>query len=159
MERRKATPHRRGEAENTIPLVDLHPQHDSLHESIMQAMGRVARSQQFVNGGEVELFEREMAGYLGVEHAVAMSSGTDALLAALMALGIGEGDEVVTTAFSFVATAEVILRLGARPVFVDIRPDDYFIDIDGVRQAMTRRTRAIVVAHLFGGAGPVEQIA
>jgi len=160
MARRKATPAARDESHRVeVPLVDLAPQHRPLQAELWQAVQAVAAHQRFVNGPEVELFEQEMSAYLGVAHAVAVSSGTDALLAALMALGVGPGDEVITTAYSFVATAEVIARLGARPVFCDILPDSLFLRPGAVREAFTSNTKVILAVHLFGRLGPVEELA
>ncbi len=133
-----------------VPLVDLQPPYRPLRDEILAAVSRVCDSQRFVLGPEVDSLERELEALLGFRHAIAVSSGTDALLLALLALGIGAGDEVVTTPYSFFATAGVIVRLGARPVFVDVEPDTFNIDPGRVAGAITPRTRAIVPVHLFG---------
>jgi dTDP-4-amino-4,6-dideoxygalactose transaminase len=133
-----------------VPLLDLTRQYRELRPEMRQAIDRVCDSQRFILGPEVESFEREAAALLGVEHAVGCSSGTDALLVALMALDIGPGDEVVLPTFSFFATAGVVHRLGARPVFVDVDPVDYCIDPARLSDAIGQRTRAVMPVHLFG---------
>src|SRR5262245_40646412 len=116
-----------------VPLLDLQPQYAAIRADILAAIERVCDSQQFIMGQEVDRFEAEIAGAIGVDHAVGLSSGTDALLVALMALGIGPGDEVITPTFSFFATAGSVARLGATPVFVDVSPDTLMIEADAVR--------------------------
>jgi dTDP-4-amino-4,6-dideoxygalactose transaminase len=141
-----------------VPLLDLEAQHRPLRDALLAAMTRVADSQRFIMGPEVDALEHELAAMLGVRHAIGVSSGTDALLLALMALDIKAGDEVVTTTFSFFATAGVIVRLGARPVLVDIDPLTFNIDAAQVAAAITPRTRAIMPVHLFGLAADLDPI-
>src|SRR5215213_6358949 len=113
-----------------VPLLDLVAQHQTIRDEVMAAVARVFDTQQFIMGAGVADFERAAAEYCQVKHAIGCASGSAALLLALMALGIGEGDEVITTAFTFFATASAITRLGARPVFVDIAYDDFNLDVD-----------------------------
>jgi dTDP-4-amino-4,6-dideoxygalactose transaminase len=133
-----------------VPLLDLQAQYAAIRDEILQAVARVCDSQQFILGPDVEALETELARMLEVKHAIGVSSGTDALLASMMALGIGPGDEVVTTTYSFFATAGCIARLGAKPVLVDIDPYTYNMDLAKVRAALTSRTKAILPVHLFG---------
>jgi dTDP-4-amino-4,6-dideoxygalactose transaminase len=133
-----------------VPLLDLRAQFQPIRDDVLAAMARVADTQQFILGAEVEGFEREMAARLEVEHAVGVSSGTDALLVALMALGIGPGAEVVMPTYSFFATAGCVSRLGATPVFVDIDPVTFNVDPEALEAAVTPATRAILPVHLFG---------
>jgi dTDP-4-amino-4,6-dideoxygalactose transaminase len=133
-----------------VPLLDVNAQNQPLREPILAAMARVMDAGHFILGAEVEAFEKELAAALGVRRAVGVSSGTDALLVALMALGVGPGDEVVTTPFSFYATVGCIARLGAKPVFADIDPATFNLDPVAAAAACGPRTRALIPVHLFG---------
>ncbi|MEX2535730.1 MAG: DegT/DnrJ/EryC1/StrS family aminotransferase [Trueperaceae bacterium] len=141
-----------------IPMLDLTGEIEELWDELSNAVLRVLRSGQFVLGPEVEAFEREAAEYLGVKHAVGLNSGTDALVIGLRALGVGPGDEVITTSFSFFATAEAIINVGASPVFVDVREDSFNIDPDLIEAAITERTKALLPVHLFGNPAAMTKI-
>ena len=142
----------------TVPLLDLHAQNGPLRDEILAAIARVCDSQRFIMGPEIEALESELARMLGVEHAVAVSSGTDAVLLALMTLGIGHGDEVVTSTYSFFATAGAVVRVGARPVLVDIDPETFNADPVAISRAITARTKAIMPVHLFGLSADMDPI-
>jgi len=145
-----------------VPLLDLKAQHSTIRFEIREAIERVVESQRFILGPEVEGLEREVGAFCSARFAIGVSSGTDALLAALMAIGTRPGDEVITTTYSFFATAGVIARLGARPVFVDIDPKTFNLDCSAVAQRITSRTKAILPVHLFGecaSMGPIMEIA
>ncbi len=133
-----------------LQMVDVVGQYQNIKTEIDSAIHTVLDSGQFINGKEVGEFECETAGYLGVKYALGCASGTDALQIAMMALGIGPGDEVVTTPFTFVATAETIAILGAKPVYVDIQPETFNIDPGRIEAAITARTKAIIPVHLYG---------
>jgi dTDP-4-amino-4,6-dideoxygalactose transaminase len=133
-----------------VPLLDLQTQYASLRDEMRHAIDRVFESQRFVLGDEVQKLEASIAAYCETKHAVACASGSDAVLLALMALDLGAGDEVITTPFTFFATGAAITRLGARPVFVDIDPSSYNIDVSQVENAITERTKAFLPVHLYG---------
>jgi len=141
-----------------VPLLDLQAQYAPIRDEVLAAITRVCDSQRFIMGPEITSLEHELAALIGVKHAVAVSSGTDAILLALMALGIGPGDEVVTTTYSFFATAGCIARVGAKPVLVDIDPVTYNIDTSAVEAAITPRTRAIMPVHLYGLSADMDPI-
>ena len=141
-----------------VPLLDLQAQYRPIRDEILAAMTRVADSQRFIMGPEIEALEGELAAMLAVPHAIAVSSGTDAVLLALMALGIGPGDEVITPTYSFFATAGCVSRLGGRPVLVDIDPETYNIDPSTIARAITPHTKAIVPVHLFGLSADLDPI-
>jgi dTDP-4-amino-4,6-dideoxygalactose transaminase len=134
----------------SVPLLDLEAQYRPIRDEILAAITRVCDSQRFIMGPEVDGLERELARALGVTHAVSMSSGTDAILATLMALGVGPGDEVITPTYSFFATAGCVARVGATPKLVDIDPATFNVDPEAVRAAITPRTKAIIPVHLYG---------
>jgi dTDP-4-amino-4,6-dideoxygalactose transaminase len=133
-----------------VPLLDLKPQYLALKPELDAAVAEVIASQYFILGPTVEKFEQASASYCNTEHAIGVSSGTDALIVALMAMGIDEGDEVITSPYTFFGTVGSIVRLGAKPVFVDIEPDTFNIDAAKIAAAITDKTRAIIPVHLFG---------
>ncbi len=133
-----------------IPIFSPVPQYETLKNSIDKALLEVAASGQYILGAKVQQFEEEFAAGIGTDHAVGVNSGTDALFLALRALDIGPGDEVITTTFSYVATSEVIVRVGARPIFVDIAPDTFNLNIEAIESVITEKTKAIIPVHIFG---------
>jgi dTDP-4-amino-4,6-dideoxygalactose transaminase len=141
-----------------IPLVDLKAQYDSLKTEIDDAISRVVKGTQFILGPEVKAFEQETTAFTGVKYAVGVASGTDALHLALLASGIQPGDEVITTPFTFIATAETITHCGAVPVFVDIDPRTYNIDPARIEAKITKRTKAILPVHLYGQPAAIAPI-
>lgn len=138
------------EHEVSVPLLDLKAQYQSIKNEILPIVEKVLESQYFILGPEVEALEAEISGYCGTKYAIGVSSGTDALLASLMAFGIKGGDEVITTPFTFFATVGSILRLGATPVFVDIDKDTFNMDVRKVARAFSPNTKAIIPVHIFG---------
>jgi dTDP-4-amino-4,6-dideoxygalactose transaminase len=147
-----------GRAPATIPICDPRPHAEPLQEELLAVAARVIGSGAAVLGEEVAAFEAAAAEYLGVPHAVGVNSGTDALTIALAALGVGPGDAVITTAFTFFGTAEAISRLGAKPRFVDIDPVSYNLNPDAVAAAVGRHTRCILPVHLFGAAADMDAL-
>jgi dTDP-4-amino-4,6-dideoxygalactose transaminase len=141
-----------------VPILDLRLQHQSLRGELLDAISRVIDSQQFVLGAEVQKFEADLASYTHAEHVIGCASGSDALLLALMALDVGNQDEVITTPFTFFATGAAITRTGARPVFVDIDPQTYTIDVSKVEAAITPKTRAIIPVHLYGQCADMDAL-
>ena len=141
-----------------IPHVDLTRQHGALRDVLMEAMARVLDSSRFILGSEGEALEQALAARSGVRHGIGVASGTDALRLALIALGAGPGDEVITPAFSFVASSSTIVMVGATPVFVDIDPETYALDLGAVERAITERTRGVVAVHLYGHPAPMDAI-
>lgn len=139
-----------------IPQIDLTRQHAALKAELLEVVERILSSSHFILGPEVRALETEVAALCGVRHGVGVASGTDALALALRALGVGPGDEVITGAFSFVASASTILHVGATPVFVDIDLDTYTLDPELAERALTPRTKAIVVVHLYGHPAPMD---
>jgi len=134
----------------TVPLLDLQAQYRPLREELLAAVTRVCDTQRFILGPEVDALEHDLEQALGVSHAITVSSGTDAILAALMALGIGPGDEVITPTYSFFATAGCVARVGATPRLVDIDPATFNVDPEAIRAAITAKTKAILPVHLYG---------
>ena len=141
-----------------IPFIDLGRQHAALRGELLAAIGRVLDGSEFILGGEGRALEGELAVACGVRHAVGVASGTDGLRLALAALGVGPGDEVLTPAFSFVASASTIVMAGATPVFVDIDPVTYTLDVPAAERALTSRTRAIIPVHLYGHPAPMDAV-
>ena len=141
-----------------IPMVDLRAQYAEIRAEVEQGLNEVMDSCHFVLGPNVQAFEKEAGRYLGTKHAIAVASGTDALHLALDAVGIGEGDEVITTAFTFIATAEAIRYVGAKPVFVDIDPKTFNISPTAIEQAISSRTVAVMPVHLFGQPADIVRI-
>ncbi len=141
-----------------VPLLDLKAQYATIKEEILPEISNVCDSQYFALGPWVTEFEEKIAKYIGCKYAIGVSSGTDALLVSLMAADIKPGDEVITTAFTFFATAGSIYRLGAKPVFVDIDPDSYNIDPSLIEEKITDKTRAIIPVHLYGQAAKMKEI-
>ena len=141
-----------------VPLLDLKPQFATIRDEVERTISRVVASQLFILGSEVADLEREIAAMTGSAHAIGCASGTDALVLSLHALGLGPGDEVVTTPFTFFATASCAVRHGAKPVFVDIDPRTFNIDPAKIEAAITPRTKAIIPVHLFGQCADMDPI-
>jgi dTDP-4-amino-4,6-dideoxygalactose transaminase len=142
----------------TIPLYDVASQVAELHPELEDRVRNVIRSANFILGDEVEAFEAEFASYLGVDHAIGVGNGTDALTIALRALGVGPGDHVVVPSYTFFATAEAVVVAGAVPVFCDVDPNNFCITAESVERALTNKTRAVVPVHLFGMLAPMDEL-
>lgn len=141
-----------------IPQIDLRRQHEALREELLTAASRVLAGSRFILGPEVEALERELAALCEARHGIGVNSGTDALLLALKAVGVGPGDEVITSPFSFVASASTIVLAGATPVYVDVDPETFNLDPERLSAAIGPRTRAIVPVHLYGQPAPMDRI-
>ena len=141
-----------------VPLLDLSIQHQNLREELRQAIDAVMDSQQFILGSEVTALEHELAEYCQTRYAIGCASGSDALLLALMALDVKPGDEIITSPFSFFATVSAITRLGAKPVFVDIDPQTYNLDVSQIAGKISGKTRAIMPIHLFGQCADMKEL-
>jgi len=141
-----------------VPLLDLEPVHRPLRTELREAVNRILDSNRFIGGPEIESFEREMADYCQVSHAVGVSSGTDALVVSLMAYAIGYGDEVIVPSFTFFSTAGSVRRLGAVPVFCDIEPRGFNLDPEKLSELISPRTKAVIPVHLFGQCADMDSI-
>jgi len=141
-----------------MDFIDLRTQQDRIKSQLDENIAKVLEHGQYIMGPEVTQLEEQLSSYVGVKHAIGVASGTDALLIAMMALGIGHGDEVITTPFSFIATAETIVLLGAKPVFVDIDPQTYNLDASLLENAITSRTKAIMPVSLYGQCADYDAI-
>src|SRR5277367_5812104 len=141
-----------------VNLLDLKAQNGALEPELQEAFLRVLRSGHFILGPEVDRFERALAGFTGAKHAIGVSSGTDAILLALMALGIGPGDEVICPSFTFFATGGCVARVGAKPVFADVCPVSFNLDVEDAARRITPRTRAIIPVHLFGQSADMDRV-
>lgn len=142
----------------SIPFIDLKTQYHALKDSIDSRIKKVLESGAYINGPEVAELEKKLAAHSGVKHVIACASGTDALLIPLMALGIGQGDEVITTAFSFIATAETIVLAGATPVYCDIDPLTFNLDTTKIEKLITEKTKAIMPVSLYGQIADMDEI-
>lgn len=147
-----------GEIERNIPFFDLKRQYEDIQMEVERKVQDVMRSGQYVEGRAVKEFEKEVGKYLGAKHIITCGNGTDALRIALKANGVGQGDEVITTAFSFFATAEAIAEVGAIPVFADIEPLNFNISTDDIRRKISKKTKAIMPVHIFGMPADMDEI-
>jgi dTDP-4-amino-4,6-dideoxygalactose transaminase len=141
-----------------IPLVDLKAQFTTIEDKLKEAIYSVLSSGEYINGEEVTLLEEEICEYLGAKHCITVGNGTDGLVIALKALGIGPGDEVITSPFTFFASAESISQVGATPVFVDVKKDSFNIDYTKIEEKITEKTKAIMVVHIFGQPADIDNI-
>ena len=141
-----------------IPFVDLKAQYQSIKEEIDSTIQNVINDTAFIKGKYVQKFEEEYAEVYGVKHVISCANGTDAIYITLKALGIGQGDEVITVANTWISTSETITQTGAKPVFVDIHPDYYTIDVSKIEEKITTKTKAIIPVHLFGQPAEMDAI-
>ncbi|RAL24577.1 DegT/DnrJ/EryC1/StrS family aminotransferase [Thermoflavimicrobium daqui] len=141
-----------------IPLIDLKAQYETIRDEVRSAIDDVLENGRYILGPDVKALEEEIAAFCGVKYAVGVANGTDALLLALDAKGIGPGDEVITTPFTFFATAEVVSQLGATPVFVDIDPKTYNIDVSQIKAKINEKTKAIIPVHIFGQPANMDEV-
>jgi len=141
-----------------IRMVDLHSQYLTIKDEIDTAISQVIQSTEFIHGYAVKQFQQNLENYLGAKHVIPCANGTDAIQIALMALNLSPGDEVITTDFTFIAAVEVVMLLGLKPVLVDVDPNTFQISIDGIKKALTHRTKAIIPVHLFGQCADMENI-
>jgi UDP-2-acetamido-2-deoxy-ribo-hexuluronate aminotransferase len=143
---------------NKIHMVDLKTQYNKIKTDVDQAISDVINTTSFINGPAVKAFQADLESYLGAKHVIPCANGTDALQIAMMALGLKPGDEVITACFTYVATAEVIALLGLKPVLVDVYKDEFTIDVEAIKKAITPKTKAIVPVHLYGQCADMESI-
>ena len=143
---------------NIVPPLDLKAEYVEIESQIKKRVDRFFKSGRYILGSEVDEFERNFAKFIGTKYAVGVASGTDAILLPLMAHGVKPGDEIITTPFTFIATATSIVRLGAKPVFVDIEPNTYNLDPDLIKRKITSKTRGIIVVHLYGNPCQMNEI-
>lgn len=141
-----------------IQMVDLKRQYNRIKPAVDAAIQQVIDSTAFINGPDVQTFAQELADYLGVKHVIPCANGTDALQITLMALGLQPGDEVITPSFTYIATVEVVALLRLKPVFVDVDPDTYTMNLDSLKKAITPKTKAIIPVHLYGQCAPMEEL-
>ena len=151
-------PHQEDASVTPVPLLDLKPQFETIRDEVDRVLRRVVDSQLFILGSEVAEFEKELAAYVGVPHAIGCASGTDALVLSLHALNLAPGDEVITTPFTFFATASCVARHGAKPVFVDIDPASFNLDPEQIEGAISPRTKVLLPVHLFGQCADLDAI-
>ena len=141
-----------------IKLVDLKIEHSKIGREITQAIQRVIKKGRFILGEEMQAFEEEFSNYIGTKYAIGVNSGSDAIFLAIKSLGIGRGDEVITVSHTFISTIDAITRNGAKPIFVDISPDTYCIDVTKIEKKITKRTKAILPVHLYGNSCDMKPI-
>src|ERR1044071_2628912 len=142
-----------------VPLFNTAAPLEPIDAELRAKVNAIIDSKRFIFGPEVEAFEREFADYIGTQHAIGVANGTDALILALRALGVGPGDEVIVPSFTFFASAEPVALLGATPVWCDVDPETFVSTAEHVREVVTPKTKAVIAVHLFGNVAPIEEIA